>query len=53
MQHLLSIEVLVTVIGLVLYLITAPPKVTEVGRIAFFCGLLATLLTIGRSNPFG
>lgn len=32
-------------LGLVLYLVTLPPKVTEVGRICFGVGLLTFLLT--------
>jgi Na+/phosphate symporter len=36
------IPILILVIGLVLYFIASNPKVTEVGKIMFFCGLFVT-----------
>jgi hypothetical protein len=37
-------SLLVALLGLVIYLIATNPKVGEVGRIAFFAGLLAFLI---------
>lgn len=42
---MLTISLLVAIIGLILYLLTLTPKVNEVGRIMFFVGLLAFLMT--------
>lgn len=47
---MLTLSLLVAVIGLVLYLLTITPKVNEaglneVGRIMFFAGLLAFLMS--------
>ena len=42
---MVTISLIVAIIGLVLYLPSINPKVNEVGRIAFFAGLLALLLT--------
>lgn len=39
------LALIVCLIGLVLYLLTLPPKATEAGRVMFFAGLLALLLT--------
>lgn len=44
------LALIICVIGLVLYLVTLPPKVTEVGRICFGVGLLAFLLTEQITN---
>lgn len=38
---------LVCVIGLLIYAITVNPKAAELGKIAFWTGLLATLLIFG------
>ena len=35
----------VAIIGLVVYLVATPPRPSEVGRLAFFAGLLVFLLT--------
>lgn len=48
--HLLTLSLVVCVAGLILYLLTLPPKVTRIGELMFFAGLLALLLTIG-SKP--
>jgi Na+/phosphate symporter len=37
------LSVLVAVIGILIYALAANPKVQEMGRIAFFCGLLVFL----------
>lgn len=36
--------VLLAIIGLLMYVLSANPKVSEIGRILFFAGTLATLL---------
>ncbi|MEP6651839.1 MAG: hypothetical protein ABJA82_00680 [Myxococcales bacterium] len=38
------ISVLVAVLGALTYALAASPKVAEMGRLAFACGLLVTLL---------
>lgn len=38
------LALIVCIVGLVLYLVTLPSKVTEVGRICFGVGLLVFLL---------
>jgi hypothetical protein len=47
---IIFLSVLVALIGLVLYLAASNPKVVELGRIAFFCGLLAFLFTVSGSD---
>ena len=42
---MVTISLVVAVIGCVLYLITATPKINEIGRIMFFAGLLALMLS--------
>jgi hypothetical protein len=39
-------SLLVAVIGLLLYAFSANPKLAEIGRITYGCGLLAFLLTL-------
>jgi hypothetical protein len=43
------VSLVVCVVGLVVYLAAPPtaPKATEVGRLAFACGLLCVLLEVG------
>lgn len=41
---IIYLSLLVAVAGALIYAFAANPKLTEVGRIAFFCGLLAFLL---------
>lgn len=38
------LDLLVALIGLILMLIAAPPKVSSIGGTMFFCGLLTFLL---------
>jgi Na+/phosphate symporter len=38
------LSVLVALIGVLMYALCANPKLQELGRIAFFCGLLTFLL---------
>jgi Na+/phosphate symporter len=40
----IGLTLLVALIGVLMYALCANPKLTEVGRIMFFCGLLAFLL---------
>ena len=42
------LPLLVAVVGLVLYAISANPKVSELGRIAYFCGLLVVTFALSR-----
>jgi Na+/phosphate symporter len=41
------LPLLVCIIGLLMYALSANPKLVEIGRIMFFAGLLATLLGAG------
>lgn len=43
------LSLIVAVVGLVLYAISNNPKVSEIGRICFWTGLLAFLLANGGS----
>ena len=45
---IIFIPVLVMLLGLVVYLVTAHPKAQEVGRLAFFAGLLVTLFDLAN-----
>mgnify|MGYP007083431297 CR=1 FL=1 len=38
------LPLLVAVVGVLIYVLSADPKVQEMGRIMFFCGLLAFLM---------
>jgi Na+/phosphate symporter len=44
---------LVAVVGLLMYALSANPKLQEVGRIMFFCGTLAFLLGEGPRTAAG
>lgn len=39
--------VLIALVGLLLYVLASNPKVVEIGRLAFACGLLATCMALG------
>lgn len=41
---IIVLTLLIAVIGLLMYALAANPKWQEIGRIMFFCGLLAFLL---------
>jgi hypothetical protein len=43
---IIYLSLLVALIGLLMYAFAANPKLSEVGRIAFFAGLLAFLLRV-------
>ncbi len=50
----LALSVAVMIVGLALYLLAAPPKPQEIGRLMFACGLLAALLLqVGGSLRIG
>lgn len=44
------LSVLVALIGLLVYGFAANPKAAELGRIAYFCGLLSFLMTGGAAR---
>jgi uncharacterized membrane protein len=44
---ILTIAALVTVLGALIYAFATNPKMTELGRIMFFAGLLCVLLNVG------
>jgi Na+/phosphate symporter len=41
------VVVVIAVVGLLMYVLSANPKVSDVGRIMFACGLLVTCLVLG------
>jgi Na+/phosphate symporter len=41
---IIYLSLLVALVGLLMYVLSANPKVSEIGRIMLFCGLLAFLL---------
>lgn len=42
------LPLVVALIGLVLYALASNPKVAEIGRIVFFCGMLTLTWTLSR-----
>jgi len=44
---IIYIPLLVAILGVLLYALAANPKLQELGRIMFFCGLFVFLLEIG------
>jgi Na+/phosphate symporter len=43
---IIYVSLLVALIGLLMYAFAANPKLQEIGRVSFFCGLLAFLLRV-------
>ena len=41
---IIYLSLLVALVGMLMYALSANPKLQEIGRISFFCGLLAFLL---------
>jgi Na+/phosphate symporter len=41
---------LVALLGLLCYIISSNPKINELGRIAFFCGLLVTTFVLASQT---
>jgi hypothetical protein len=55
-KMIIYLSLLIALVGVVMYLICngpSPnsPKLAEIGRIMFFCGLLAFLLMIASGHP--
>lgn len=44
------IPLIVLIVGLLMYALAANPKIQEIGRIMFFCGLLALCLAFSRQT---
>ncbi len=47
------IRIVVCIVGLLMYILAAKPKVSEVGRIMFWTGLLSLLLGALPALPHG
>jgi len=45
------LSLLVCLVGVLMYALSANPKLVEIGRISFFAGLLAFLLNVERIVP--
>lgn len=45
------LSALVCLIGVLMYALSANPKLVEIGRMMFWVGLLAFLLTLGAGGP--
>lgn len=43
------LSLLVAILGVLMYVLSANPKVSRIGEILFFCGSLAFLLTGGAA----
>ena len=44
---IILLPLLVALVGVLMYALSANPKLGEIGKIMFFCGLFVTLLRIG------
>lgn len=44
MQLVIYLPLIIAIVGLLMYALSANPKIVEIGRIMFWTGLLATLL---------
>ncbi len=42
---IVGLDALVLIVGLLMYALSANPKLVEIGRTMFWCGLLALLLS--------
>jgi hypothetical protein len=47
---IIYLSLLVAIVGLLAYALSTNPKVQEIGRISYFAGLLAFLLTVAGSH---
>lgn len=47
---LIYLSLLVALVGVLMYALSANPKLVEIGRISFFCGLLSFLLELGQAG---
>ncbi len=50
---IIYLSLLVALIGVMMYALSANPKLVEIGRIMFWVGLLAFLLGIGDGRAIG
>ena len=50
---LIYLSLLVALVGVLMYALSANPKMVEIGRMMFWVGLLAFLLDIGSGRPIG
>jgi hypothetical protein len=50
---MIIIAIIVAVVGLIMYVLATNPKITEVGRIMFWTGLLSFLLGGGPTAAAG
>lgn len=47
------LSLLVAVVGVLMYALSANPKLQEIGRLSFACGLLAFLISAGNGHLVG
>jgi Na+/phosphate symporter len=45
-----TIPIIVLIVGVLMYALSANPKLSEIGRIMFFCGLFVALLVLGHEG---
>lgn len=45
---IIFLPLLIALVGMLMYILAANPKIQELGRIMFFCGLLAFLMVGGQ-----
>lgn len=45
-----TLAVVVAVAGVLMYALASNPKLAEIGRIMFFCGLLVALFAFGNAG---
>jgi uncharacterized membrane protein len=46
-----TIPTLFAVVGVLMFYASKNPKLVEIGKIMFFCGLLVALFALGHSGP--
>lgn len=44
------VPLFVAIVGLLMYILASNPKVSEIGRIMFFCGLMALMFSSARES---
>ena len=49
MIALAVIPIILVVVGLLMYVLATNPKVSEIGRIMFFCGLFVLAFALART----
>lgn len=50
---LIYLSLLVALVGVLMFALCSNPKLSEVGKIAFFCGLLAFLIVFAGKKMVG